>query len=264
MSINPITITIQDDSRYADVAYFIDRADVLTDIENLRKKWKINIPLTPEKNKIWWLFPWTSTKRQMQKYAATITPLERKVSNLNQLWKMKIDKRDKLLKEYQKAEEILPSGKFRADISRLRKKYKRPPNFDRVIGNAVLYGIVSDKEYVTCEIGLSDPKAESSPVLEDIELTITFYPLATAEDIEKLFRDKSEALIKEYRKYFAIEKIYDPRAGSNIRRDRDWYWLKKNGWSYGRIMNKANKTYRGITREVIIKAIQRYEGKITV
>lgn len=49
-SIEPISIDIDDNGKYADMAYFFDRADVLSDIAELRKKW-VNDKLVPH-NKV--------------------------------------------------------------------------------------------------------------------------------------------------------------------------------------------------------------------
>ena len=51
----------------------------------------------------------------------------------------------------------------------------------------------------------------------------------------------------------------------NIRRNRKWYWLHENGYSYRDIADSANKR-RGhiISREGVIKAITRYEAYLNM
>lgn len=58
---------------------------------------------------------------------------------------------------------------------------------------------------------------------------------------------------KEYKKYLKLPDTY-----SNIKRDREWYWLKKEGLSYKQIHDRALTSGEIITRDGIIKGVKQY------
>ncbi len=68
-------------------------------------------------------------------------------------------------------------------------------------------------------------------------------------------------LYKDYRK-----KIPKSDTRGRIVRDRDWYWLHKEGNSYQEILEMEQKKENGekITKEGITRAVKRYEKKLTM
>jgi hypothetical protein len=73
-----------------------------------------------------------------------------------------------------------------------------------------------------------------------------------------------EQLLSLYKSYKAKIKTSDTR--SNIVRDRDWYWLNKEGNSYGKIWKMELKKKKGerITQDGVARAIQKYKEKLTM
>src|SRR3989338_4354957 len=122
--------------------------------------------------------------------------------NLSDLEDMGIEARDELTELYKFELVTNLFEYFRFQVIGLREKYKRPPNFDRIIGNAILFNEVANEDYVTCEIGIESPNVESLPYFDDPRMVITFYPLVSEDDIRKIFLEKGEELIEQYERGF--------------------------------------------------------------
>ena len=100
---------------------------------------------------------------------------------------------------------------------------------------------------------------------EDI-MTIRLHRESTFKEVKETFN-----FIKKY--YFKIKKIKDndglaniyenisygylPDTSENIKRDREWYWLKKEGQSYREIKKDYRISLRGIQL-----GIKRYEERL--
>jgi hypothetical protein len=264
-SFEPVLILIDDPKQFGDVAFLIDRDDFLLEIDGLRKKWKIIklIKYNKENSVKSRLFPNKDTSDQLKKYKNAYSRLLKRYISVP----LNENNREILLKDYEKMQRILPSFSFSYDITLLRKKFKRPRNFDRVIRSICLFGFASSLEYKTGSVSI-DYNPYEMPRLPDLfydpNLSINFYPLATIEEISKIFKEKADKAILQYQEIIGI-KLSNKDTIANIKRDRSWYWEKKEGGlSYGEIHKKAISNGHHITRDGVIKAIKQYESRLSV
>lgn len=258
---NPlIKIEIEDVRRYADVAFLVDREDFLNDLVRLRKRFGFESVRKYDSGKHWAANRWDVNSELLLKHSDAVAPFEDKLQDTNYMSDLTIAERNKLYDEYQKASRILPENAFFQDIQKLRRKYKKSPNFDRIIAHAVIYGEVRDDDYVTCEIGIDYPEIEFVDYDKEAKPAITFYPLVQMDDIKKLLEEKVEEVLKKYQKEVLDGTLIDYDTRPNIKRDRDWYWKKRSGLSYSAI----HKQGENISRDAVIKAIQQYQRTLSM
>lgn len=265
--IKPIVIRIKDKKRFGDVAFLVDREDFIVDIMRLRKKWRLSdklLRLTDKRN--WSTFPWKlPDKKTYKSYKKKLPLIEKKIFDMNYMDKLGIKEREDLLKEYEELVRCIPSENFSWDIRELRKKYKKPPNFDRIIAKSLLYGIVLDSDYITVELKIVKPELDYIPYFKEPELNLIFYPLAKLEEIQAKYKEGAQELIKEYEKYYIGGKVLDSDTVSNIYRDRKWYWIKKNRGIGTRKLHKLlMEKKEPITLKGIEKALNRYEKHLKI
>ena len=285
----PVKVMIDDPRKFAHVVTLLDRDDFLTDVYYLRKSWNLIKPLSKNEYKDWDSFPGIRYaydnkielsqyknerhKQLWDKYKSVIPEgvipqggLEKLMWNLSDLEDMGIEARDELTELYKFELVTNLFEYFRFQVIGLREKYKRPPNFDRIIGNAILFNEVANEDYVTCEIGIESPNVESLPYFDDPRMVITFYPLVSEDDIRKIFLEKGEELIEQYERGFLGGHIINFDTMGNIKRDREWYWLKtcqKLSWSelHREISTNSKEV---ITQDGVIKAVKTYAKRLQV
>jgi len=264
-----IKIDIKNPKRFGDVSLLIDRPDFIVELWDLRKKWNIDSKgIKKDNNKSWYAFPWLDepkklSKKQEQDALYLFNSLVYVEVGLNPIEE---DKRlEKALKYCsEKIPQYASQFQFRFDVIQLRKRYKRYPNFDSIIAHALLYKNVTDSEYVTCELKLQYAGFDQSKPFKEPYPAIVFYPRATVEDITKIFREESEKILHEYETKYLNGKIFSPDTVSNIERDREWYWLHQLKLSYAQISELQTKQNGIASRDMVIKAIKRYEKLLAV
>ncbi len=269
IKIAPVDIGISNPKRFADVAFLVDRDDFLADILKLRKKFSKyhTLPLkSPPHKKNWFTFPWRVSMAQMEKYSKAVKPLEKIAFDLNQTSEMDIKEKEAFLKSYEKAERLLPQNDFRFSILDIRKKYKRPPNSDRIIAHAALYNKIADEDYVTSEASIKHPELEFPQYFDDPQIIITVYPGFDKDDIEGLLKNKVYRLMEENQKEYITIDAFKLDVRGNIKRDRKWYWWKKQedlGWiKLGRKVAVEEDTL--IAQDTVRDAVNRYKEKLTM
>jgi hypothetical protein len=278
----PIEVLITDSRRYAHVVFLLDRDDFLKDMNKLRKKWKIKKLLDKKDYEFWDNFPGfvyieknnISLPRfknkehenlyQKNKKIVDSGNLEKLMWNLTDLENLGTIKRDELTILYKY--EVISSlfELFRFEVAELRKKYKYPPNFDQIIGCAVLFGTVTDDDYSLCEVVMNYPDVEYLPYFEEPKMQINFYPLTKPEEIMKAFEQAKDSLINRYEKQFIGGKHIDHDTAPNIKQSRDWYWRKKlNSFSWAKLhQDIVSKNEVFITVEGSRKAVEKYKQKL--
>ena len=267
------TIKIDDPKRFLDVAALVDRPDFITDILVLRKKWKINKPYLRKKGQSWNELP--LFEEQIPKKGDILKRVDETEKSLQFMRDMFILKdqpeedlkyKEQVMRAFRKKEswKRFPDLYFRYDVMRLRKKYKKPPNFDQIIISTALYATVIQSDYKTCEIGLFYPGDSLWQVFHETQPTLTFYPLVTIDEVKTLFQKEGEKVLKKYQDKYLKGMMFDHDTISNVARDRKWFWLKKQGLSYSQILKKAYEEGERLTRDAVIKAIKRYSKLLTV
>jgi hypothetical protein len=232
LNIEPIKIKIADIYKYSQVAYLVDRDDFLKDIVKTRKLLKLK-DLIPRKD-------FELIEEVQTDY----------VNNLFEL-KISIDKSP----EYKRRANIFKKKlEIENFLSLIFKKYKIADDLSNIVVYSILCNEVWDKDL---NIGASFFPGDEiinysdQPLFSKHAGFIAVFPSTKIENVNQIFRDYKRSL-----------KI--PDIITNIKRDRKWYWLKKAGWSYSKIFEKAKSEGEYITRDGVIKAIKQYEKRLTM
>lgn len=254
MKIEPIKISIDNTRRFLDVALLLDRDDFLEDVISKRKELGLQ-KIIPRKI-----------------LQATWDKVNNKATN--DLLKG-IHKKNKTFKHGLKAYEVRIISPFDKAAVDLATKYKKGREFFDAIKYAIVSGEVNEEDTKTIykkdevvvyqhfndnvyavlpvPIGLENDYIKSSLKLDESEIAIIINPTTTREDLNSFY----DFFEKNYRKktdgIWHLDDTY-----TNIKRDREWYWMKKSGLSYGQIQKKYEKSGLAITRDGVIKAIQQY------
>lgn len=250
----PTRINIESDKRFGEVAFLVDRDDFIADVKKIRKKLGINKLLSrQEAEKLW------NKQHPVPAGSKTIYPFWKNSAIEKEL---EIDK----------------------DVKKLLKKYKKSWDFYNVIKYSISCGCVEDIDYADrpriqgefliyggeenkpCYYALPLPRDKielfkninTDIKLDETEAAIIVNPETKIEDLAACFR----LLKKDVEKNYPCWKT--PDTISNIKRDRDWYWLKKKtGLGYGKAFNLIENR-KGITHEAFIKAIQQYKKRLSM
>ncbi len=223
---NKVIIDIENRWKYCMVAFLVDRNDFLQDIHLARKGLKIQKLIPYKKLNIYW------PKININNVFSTFQTFETE------------DQID-LFNTLSNFEE---SG----IVEYLRNKYNKSKSFSHVIRFSILCGLVKEEHFALNAYCASTTEVTTyiNMSLEYPEAVIVFYPESKWEEIHQAW--------KEYRK---DQKI--PDVVSGIKDHREWYWLKKNGWSYQKIrkhyleISKNRISLRGVEL-----AIKRYSDNL--
>lgn len=265
--IESVKITIKDNKYYTDVALLVDRDDFLSDLFKLRKKWGLDKDLLEyHPKKLWLSFPWGGTKEQRDKYFKAIAPFEKRMENAALMdILVQQGKFENFMKDYEKARRIWPAEDFYLDIQDIRRKYRRPYQFDKIIGHAVIYGIVRDEDYIPCEMEILWPELEFYQYSKEPELIVKFSPLAKREDIRKLITKEISRYRIEYEKNVLGDILPKVTTKSSIEKHREWYWLnKKQKLGYSAIFKKELDMGNHLEEVTVKKAIERYKKALSL
>lgn len=225
-----IEIKIDDDSKYARVAFLVDREDFLKDIKEIR----IDLDISK-------LIPYEQTKEWLNK--------DRSEGSL-----LTMDKKGK--------DSFNKRWKFGKAVSNLKNKYHKGFHFTEVIAHAILSGEVREEDYnssVFCvDYPFSEEFFEAELHIDDEPMVAIFVNKDTQEDeVVDLFKTK----VKELFKQIAEREKQPPRTSSNIKRDRDWYWKHKDGLSYQKILDQTSKV---VGRQAVIDATKQYKFNLGI
>lgn len=221
-----IDIEAETDKQFKDIATLIDRPDFIEAVESLRLKWNLPKRYEVEEYKAFYSYIWGP-------------------NNNEGLWK-----------------------DFLKDVQQLRYVFKKTPNFDDVILYAIAFTKIPSHVYKTCYIEAEnlDPSGENG---DEYRFHIVFSPETTRDEILKEFSKFKNGLagktdLEGYEwDVFPDKKIVD-NTSPNIRRDRDWYWMKeKEGLSYAQILEKAREQNTATDdRSGIVNAIKAYRKRL--
>ncbi len=252
MKIEPVAITITDNWRYCLVAWLIDRDDFLTDLQRVRKKLGINEKLVDYKI----AKEWFDTEFEKEKKKTPIKKIP-----------------DPLIG---KDRYVFPKTESEKLTTKLLEKYHKSPLYFETVRHAIVTGVVTNKELartafcqvlpldyqmIDMEHGITNLVEHDQPVM-----AIVISPETKLEEIVGVFQKEVPHLRIEYVASRLKGTIMPPDINiiNNVQRDRKWYWLKKQGMSYGKILNQAKEEGEHLTRDAVIKAIKRYKARVTV
>ena len=128
--------------RYADVAFFVDREDFLSDLVRLRKKWNLDKLFKYNQYDDWRKKTLTQTEKQKEAMSVAW-------KNFQKRWHISLgDTAPEQAKEdWIKAHKALPEWEFYFDIDKIRVKYHKPYYFHWIIRRALVCGEIRDKDY---------------------------------------------------------------------------------------------------------------------
>lgn len=274
MKYEPVRIIIEDNKRYKDVAFLVDRDDFLEQIAIARNMFGIKLPLRTED---------TSAEIWLQH-------LSKEISNDVKLMEIK-----KLFNNlyHSKNGEILitraierkreQNKKFKYSnllfyiTWRIALNFKLPTNYFEVIKMSIAFNLVSDLVYSNVKGCIFSPfwflpsvrsgrnipaeKMAKLPVMDGI--MFYFYPQATKKELHQAVDRYYDELVQEYEDWFG-SKDKEIDTVSNIKRYRHWYWKKKQGKTYLQIAqeDKNHKNDPADFQETVRKGIKRYEKNL--
>lgn len=231
---NKVTILIEDNKEFGDVAFLVDKPEVLNTIEILRKKWGITKTNNLNQFNSWKnnLFEQRSLKQGEQDRLTRENIDDLSDCDL-EVWKEKIER-------------VMPDVDFECDVRDLRITFNRPETFDKAISYAIVCGIIPDGVYKSTYFAVEAP---TTPLrLQDRTSRIAIYvtPQSKEEDVIKALLEVKKKFFKEKYMYFPFYSLYDKDEATKIKRDRAWYWMKQeekgNGkGAYNRILERWNK-----------------------
>lgn len=259
----PIKIQIEDGRRFADVAFLLDRDDFLKDVVKIRKSSGLAVQ-TYDSSKHWTDDRWNTPIEARLKHSEATQELENQLQDLNYMLDLSIEEKIDVLEKFRKADRILPENAFRQDIQRIRKKYKKAPNFDRIIAHAVLYGEVRDEDYITCDIEIDRPEVDIVDYDREARVVVVIYPNVKPIDVAKIIQEKSEKVFKEYQEKWLRGSLVNYDTRGNIKRDRKWYWMNKSGRGYTKISKHAETEGVSISWSGVREALNAYRGMLTL
>lgn len=258
-----IDIKIKNLRKYALVAFLVDREDFLKDIEDVRKHIKLL--------KFPYVFPrysYSEANRLADFYKKGLINLNGARELLEEFCAEK-----GLLNLYALDEVLAGAVMFAKSLT---IKYNKNRLYTPSILASILTARIENDDFLSTqmyEINRKVVREELAHLGKEEEIiTIRVNRESTATEVKQTFD-----FIQKY--YFKIKKtekddrlltIYEnisdgkpPDTSENIKRDRDWYWLKKEGWSYQQIRKECiKKNNDHIILRGIELAIKRYSGKL--
>ena len=233
----PVVIEIEDRRNFAEVAFLVDKDEFLTDLEEKRRELKIEKVL-----------PYADVEKWIEAeidHAVKKQPVK--------VWKNEDSKTIRY---------SIPKIKSELIIESLLQKYHRDENFFIAIEYALLCGKVTEKEFSSAYCSIIYPDTLSKP-----KLAIVISPDTKWDEIKSIYDKKVPELAAKYNNKILKSDRVAPDTISNIKRDREWYWLHhKNGGglSYGDIQKQWSLKNEHISRDAVIHAIKRYENNLSV
>ncbi len=270
-----IKIKIEDNSKYPDVAILVDRNSFLQYVKEIREILKL--PVLPKKYKAWEKRQSHFEFTQYYKFAKWFINVYKDAGKQENEavgileWVVKSVKKEK--------------GLFTA-VDALRKasiclcsRFKKEYNFIPVVESAIAKNVVEEKDYETAFLSLYAPSTSEkdkeslnpeeqelykSPKYHTFALYFGFY--TTKTEIDHILQTKLPSLKEKYKEMANSWgwNLVNQDVITNIKRDRNWYWLYQELKSYSKVTEKVNQEGFSITRDGVMKAIQQYRKCLTM
>lgn len=255
MKIEPMIIETENDKVFEQIALLIDREDFLNDIFLIREKFRLTKQLT--------LSHYHKIQALKFKHSESITKflLDLKLKNYDPEKLIKIlskpvksnltQKEHKLLKIY---ENRFVSKIFRKSVRELTRKYVGYDGyrFYQVVACAIIYGQIPD-ENLGKSWFIQFANSKNDQFLDIIGRNNYFLKIHISDRVKKSDFDDMYHELKDI-----LKKPSD--TITNIRRDREWYWMHRNGMSYSQILKKS----LGISKQGVIEAIKQYKKRLAI
>ncbi len=261
----PVDIQINDAKKFLDVAFLIDREDFLEELYESRKRWQKFERLPIERQSKYWMdFPWLKEdKENFEMEKRRYSELNETLGDSEKAEELDLFEKHALIDEVTELRQTIFLDRFYFEVKRLRKKFRRPPNFDQIIAHAILYGVVTEEDYITCDARVAFPDSIDP---QEPEVVITLYPLFREEEVLRVLREEIPGLMEEYESEFSENLIkYAPKRDITYQRNlRNWYWRKK-AMSWSKLYQSIKESKEAILEDkTILEAVKDYEERLTV
>lgn len=133
----------------------------------------------------------------------------------------------------------------------IQNKYGLDNAWEKVIINAVFFNSIDELDTKIIFNGWSYEEIKDFPA----RLNDLLHPGEHMIIINNSTTEKD--LLTEFRNYKLRHKIRD--TISNIKRDREWYWLNKSGLGYDKIYKLEREKGNHLTEDAVRKAIKQYQ-----
>ena len=263
----PIKINVEDNFKYTQIAFLVDRDNFLEDVIEYRKKWlKTDKPFLTKSFEEWF-----NTLKEPGKTRDFLLGQNAAIKRKSLLAKgliqqRKRDEAKRVTSELQILFRELPNLDFKGDIETSLVRYKVPSTCYKTIARAIISNEIRDSDWQFYDVVLKPPDLEPEQILPSrnriepvCELTIT--PYISRKDWDYIYRTNIEKIKVLYQNSPFGYKVYGKDTISNIKRDRKWYWANKNGISYNDIWIKLENSL-GTSNDYIAKAIQQYKKNL--
>ena len=254
----PIEIDVDDNKIYAQIAYLLDTTEIITEIYEVREKFKIFKPFSTGNYDKWHdhlleLAGYDIKKyKEMNKLAESIKTLNDKRWNKWHKWLKST--------EHNLIKWASLYGEFTNLVAKIRNLYHYPPIFDDVITQAILFNrILSFKSAFArlfYERGIPY-KAFDQYRPNDPELHIIVTPYSTKKDVLEALEDCKGYLKDEAQLTHFFEPRLDADTRNRIKDFRKWYWLNYKT-NPDRLGYRKIATQTGIKMETVKSGIRAY------
>lgn len=245
LKFTPFEIELEDDRLFTQVAYLLDGTGIITEIYEIRERFKIKESFKYDDFKSWDNHILELSGFDIEEYWK-MEKIEPNKDGSSSKWKIK----SKWLQANEKA--FFTWAKLRDQysevVSHARRIYRYPKLFDQVVSQAVLFNKVG---YFKSAIARLTYEPEYAPVApdvgkEDTVLSIMVSPYSTMKDIQEAFENCKTGELREiYESKNPSETKLNADTKSSIRQHREWYWmnhpLNPNVMGYKRIAKFSNQ-----------------------
>ncbi|GEM_PF-4541272 len=230
-----IEIKIDDIEKFRMVAFLVDRGDFLKDVHSIRRN--------------------LLRLHQLISYDKVFAFLKELKKNSKKNGK----KTEMLNCEMQKdgINYLFTDSELVESVHWMERKYKKNTRFDMVFTYAIIAGNVTDKEiFSTAHLQYLDDSVLKSFKLDGhYQVAIVVSRDTRIDEVENVFK-------KEVQPFFEMIGFSKPDTFPEIKRNREWYWLKKQ-LSWKGLFSHVKRSYKGkIADNSIRSAVMAYEKQL--
>ena len=218
------------------LAHLIDRADFLRDVGLIRKKFNITTLLEYEEVINYLHGLGNEAKKRNWNTETLIGPRRKDGTDLI----------------------VITDKVFTEAVQFLEKKYKKNSSYGMAFAYSIVAGVITEKEFSeTTHVQYLDDKRLKNFTLDgQFQVSIVVLRETRKDEVLRVFRTDVQRLFKSL-------EFSKPDTFPNIRRDREWYWLKKEkGWSWSELEKYVNKSDKKLGKGTARSALINYEKKL--
>lgn len=263
----PIKINVEDNRKHTQIAFFIDDDRFTKDILYYRQKWlQVNKPFLSRSFEEWFdsIKDKNKTRDELLRKDKEIEKMSLIAKDLNKQGKG--GETERVVGELQTLFRKLPNLDFKGDIEEILIRFGIPSLCFKAIARALISNEINDSDWQFYDVILEPPHFEPdlrtpSRIIQEPYCAIILTPYLNKTQLGEIFERNKNKIVELYENSRYRYRTYSSDTVTNIKRDRNWYWLNKNGMSYTKILNEVEHN-RGITWGGISQAIRQYKRNL--